>query len=103
MRLVHNNLGMAMADRGRWNEAIRHFERALDGDPKCRSARANLGKALAACGRYEDAIAQYRTALRLDPHDPEALDQLAQFLTRQKGHQATVPQKVPAPARRGPG
>ena len=85
---------LAMADRGRWNEAIKHFERALDGDPKCRSARANLGRALAACGRYEDAIAQYRTVLRLDPNDPEARDQLSQLTARERTHNAAVPSSV---------
>jgi Tfp pilus assembly protein PilF len=44
---AHNNLGMALADQGRWDEAIAHFSEALRIDPGYENARKNLEDSLA--------------------------------------------------------
>ena len=57
--LRSNNLGMALALQGRFEEALAAFRRA--GDEQ--SARSNLGYAHAARGEYDRAIAEYEKAL----------------------------------------
>ena len=57
--LRSNNLGMALAMQGRFDEALVAFRRA--GDEQ--SARSNLGYAHAARGEYDQAIAEYEKAL----------------------------------------
>ena len=54
-----NNLGMALAMQGRFDEALASFRSA--GDEQ--SARANLGYARYVRGEYDQAIAQYEKAL----------------------------------------
>jgi Flp pilus assembly protein TadD len=54
-----NNLGMAMAMQGRFDDALASFRKA--GDEQ--SARANLGYAHYARGEYDRAIAEYEKAL----------------------------------------
>ena len=45
--VVHNNLGVALRETGRLDEAIASFEEALHRDPPLHQARNNLGVALA--------------------------------------------------------
>jgi tetratricopeptide (TPR) repeat protein len=54
-----NNLGMALAMQGRFDEALASFRQA--GDEQ--SARSNLGYAHYARGEYDQAIAEYEQAL----------------------------------------
>jgi Flp pilus assembly protein TadD len=54
-----NNLGMAIAMQGRFDEALASFRQA--GDEQ--SARSNLGYAHYARGEYDQAIAEYEQAL----------------------------------------
>ncbi len=57
--LRSNNLGMALAMQGRFDEALASFRNA--GDEQ--SARSNLGYAHYVRGEYDQAIAQYEKAL----------------------------------------
>ena len=59
--LRSNNLGMALAMQGRFDEALASFRSA--GDEQ--SARANLGYARYVRGEYDQAIAEYEKALLL--------------------------------------
>ena len=61
--VAHNNLGIALADRGRIDEAIEQYRKALDINPDYVEAHNNLGIALASCGRIDEAIEHYRKAL----------------------------------------
>ena len=54
-----NNLGMAVAMQGRFDEALESFRKA--GDEQ--SARANLGYAHYARGEYDQSISEYEKAL----------------------------------------
>src|SRR5206468_7433145 len=54
-----NNLGMALAMQGRFDEALESFRKA--GDEQ--SARANLGYAHYARGEYDQSISEYEKAL----------------------------------------
>jgi tetratricopeptide (TPR) repeat protein len=66
---AHINLGRALHAKGRVNEAIASYRRALDLDPKLAAAHNNLGSALLGKGRLDEAIVSYRRALDLDPTD----------------------------------
>lgn len=62
-----NNLGLALHDRGRDDEAAACFEAAIARDPAFPPARFNLGLACHRSGRLADAERHYREAIRLRP------------------------------------
>ena len=76
---AHNNLGVALAQVGRVQEAIGHFEQALRINPDFAEAHYNLGVALAQVGRVQEAIGHFEQALRLKPDFTEAQNKLAQL------------------------
>jgi tetratricopeptide (TPR) repeat protein len=70
--MAHNNLGNALAARGRVDKAIFHYRKALELNPDYAEAHNNLGLALAGRGEVDAAIDQYRQALELNPDIAEA-------------------------------
>ena len=66
--LVHDNLSFALAQQGRLDEAVRHYERALQLNPAFVEDYVNLGRVLAQQGKLDEAVQQYKLALQLDPH-----------------------------------
>jgi Flp pilus assembly protein TadD len=67
---AHNNLGMALARCGKWDQATEQYRLALDMVLPHENPSLifnNYGTALIACGRVEEAIAQYERALDLKP------------------------------------
>jgi len=75
--LAHNNLGLALADSGRLQEAIESYQQALRLKPDYISTHNSLGVALLKLGRFEEAIEHYRQAIRLKPDYAKALNNLA--------------------------
>ena len=63
----HNNLGLAHAGMGRFDEAEACYREALRIDPGYVEAHNNLGSACKERGRLEEALACYRVALWHDP------------------------------------
>jgi tetratricopeptide (TPR) repeat protein len=61
--IAHNIVGLALAERGRLNEAVEHYRQALAIAPGFHQARNNLGTALARDGRIADAIPEFRAAI----------------------------------------
>ena len=90
--VAENNLGVALADSGRLEEAIAPYEDSLRIMPKDAEARANLGNALLATGRLAAAIAQYEEALRLNPELVAAHNNLANALVISGKPQAAIAQ-----------
>ena len=66
-REFHNNLANALRETGRLDEAIVHYERAVEIDPGSAEAQFNLGKALGLKAKPDEAIVHYEAALRIDP------------------------------------
>ncbi len=82
--LAHNNLGLALGQKGREDEAISQYQEALQIDPDYPEAHLNLGNALAQKGKLDEAIAQYQEALQTDPFYAPAHSSLGNALC-QKG------------------
>lgn len=65
--IAYNNLGNDLMHKGRLNEAIPHFRKALEIFPHYAEANNNLGYALANNEKWTEAIGFYETALRARP------------------------------------
>jgi len=65
--IAHNNLGNALLDQKRGDEAIAEYRAALGIRPGYPEAENDLGTALAAKGLMDGAIGEYRRAVRLEP------------------------------------
>ena len=80
---AHNNLGVALQDQGKLDEAIACYRKAIELDPKYARAHNNLGNALQDQGKLDEAIACYRKAIELDPKDALAHNNLGNALQDQ--------------------
>jgi Flp pilus assembly protein TadD len=86
---AHNNLARVFEEQGRWDEALRHYQAALDIDPDFALYRHNLavahdrlGSFLGKQGKIEKAVEHFRAALRLRPAYAEAHNDLGAALDR---------------------
>lgn len=64
---AHFNLGNALTERGRLDEAVIHFRAAADLKPRWGDAPYNLGNAHLSLQEFDQAIAAYDEAIRRDP------------------------------------
>ena len=64
---AHTNLGLALIDVGRADDAIMHFREALRIMPGEAIPHYGLGLAYSSLGRPEDAVPQFEQAVRIDP------------------------------------
>lgn len=62
--ITETNLGVALHDEGRFDDAVQRYQRALAIEPDYMPAQNNLGLTLRAQGKVTDAIAVYEQALR---------------------------------------
>ena len=83
-RGARQNLGKALLDGGRLEEALAASRAAVEQDPGDVKAHANAGVALIRMGRLDEAEAQLRAALALDPRHPIVLQNLAESLRKQE-------------------
>jgi len=93
-------LGIALASEGKIDEAIQHFEQALDLKPDFAKAHYNLGIALAGTGKLPEAIQHYEQALRLKADYAEAFNNLAWLLATREPAQGGDPLRAVALAQR---
>jgi len=70
--LARNNLGLALADQGKLDEAIQQYDRALQLNPNSAYAHNDRGNALLKQGKLPEAIQEFEWALRLNPNYAEA-------------------------------
>jgi Flp pilus assembly protein TadD len=83
----HIALGNALFKKGSVDEAIAHFQKALQIKPNSAGAHNNLGSALLQKGSVDEAIASFQKAQQIKPDDAEVQDNLAVALF-QKGNVA---------------
>jgi len=81
--ITEHNLGAALQEEGRFDEAVEHYRRALAFKADYAPAYSNMGTALRAKGQLPEAIATYQQALALRPDYPEAHYNLANALVDQ--------------------
>lgn len=66
------NLGLFLAGRGRTEEAMARYRRALEARPNFVAAWVRLGEAQLECGLREEAMESFRRALAIDPGNQRA-------------------------------
>jgi cellulose synthase operon protein C len=77
---AHNNLGVVFFNKGMYPEAVSHFERALELDPRMQVAERNLQICYFGTGHLESFTATLQQRLEDDPADEEARSELARTL-----------------------
>ena len=75
-RVAHDNLGGALADQGRLDEAMVHYRKALEIAPDDAQLHYNLGSVLAGRGGLQEAMSHYRKTLEIRPDFAEAHNNL---------------------------
>ena len=80
--VAHFELGHALDQHGKYNEAMIHYIKALKINPNYVQAHNNLGYALARQGKYKDAIYHYDEALSINPNDVKTHNNLGIVLAR---------------------
>jgi tetratricopeptide (TPR) repeat protein len=92
--IAHNNLGNTLLQKGNVDEAITHYQMALQIRPHYAEAHYNLGNILLQKGNVDEAITHYQKALQINPDYAEAQNNLAWVLATalpaslRNGHQA---------------
>jgi len=77
---AENNLATALLHKGKTNEAMVHYQKALQLDPGNVTAELYFANALRQTGDASGAIEHLRSALRLTPSDPQLQNFLAWLL-----------------------
>lgn len=88
--LAHNNLGVAVAEQGKIEEAIAHYREAIRIKPNYLGAHYNLGVNLTKQGRYEEAMDHYMEGLRIAPDDAETHNKVGILLAREGKHREAL-------------
>ena len=78
--IAHNNLGNALFTKGRVDEAIVHYQKALQINPDSAKTHDNLGNALFTKGRVDEAIVHYQKALQINPDSAKTHNNLGNAL-----------------------
>lgn len=82
--IAHNNLGEALLESNRVEEALGHYLNAVRIAPDYFEAHSNAGRALMILGRTNEALASYRTAIAIAPNSAEVHYNCGIALQRQK-------------------
>jgi tetratricopeptide (TPR) repeat protein len=67
--MAHHNLGIELDNKGRHEDAKKHYQTAVDLAPSHFRAHHKLGRSLAREGKLDEAIAHFNTAIRLSPDE----------------------------------
>jgi protein O-mannosyl-transferase len=70
--IMQNNLGNALEDEGRLDEAIAHYKEAVRIDPNLADSYNNIGLALTKRGRPDEAIPNFFKAIRINANHAAA-------------------------------
>ena len=84
--VIHNNLGLALAKRGRLDEAMGHYAEALKNNPDLMAVAEvhnNMGIALAKQGRLNEGVVHFSEALKLTPGYAKAHNNMGIALAKQ--------------------
>jgi tetratricopeptide (TPR) repeat protein len=81
---VHNNLGVALSEAGRYDESVPLYYKAISLDGYYADPYSNLAVAYSMQNKIDDAIQALRNAIHIFPEYPEAYNNLGTLLL-QKG------------------
>ncbi len=79
--IAHTNLGSILYDRGEYEEAAAHFQKALSIKPDSSIEHFNLALIYFKAGKTDAAVEELRLAVRSDPGNLPALVNLGSMLT----------------------
>ncbi len=88
--LIHNNLGVTLRRQGEEQEALVHYKKALEINPRYTDAHYNLATLLARQGKDQEATAHFVEALRIKSDNVEAHNALGVILVKQGKVQEAV-------------
>jgi tetratricopeptide (TPR) repeat protein len=88
--MAHDGLGQCLANRGRLDEAIDQFQRALNIAPGYPEIKTNLIIALTRKGHTDEAIPQLQALLNEDPNDAQAHYNLGNALLKKGDSQGAI-------------
>ncbi len=88
--IAHLSFAHFLTVRGRFDEAVAHYEKALEIRPDDAEAHNNLGLALAGCGQIDEAIDHYQKALAIEPDRVEAHYNLGLALMRREQFEEAI-------------
>lgn len=80
--MAYNNIAISLLQKGKTDEAIAHYNKALELDPNYGEGHYNLANALLRLGRTEEAVAHYEKALEIYPNNISARYNLASVLVQ---------------------
>ena len=86
----HNNLGVTLMRQGKDQEALVHYMKALEINPKYADAYYNLGTLLARQGKDQEAMVHFVKALQIRPDKAEFHNDLGVLLAKQGKMQDAV-------------
>jgi tetratricopeptide (TPR) repeat protein len=78
--MAHNNLGELLAQQGSMDEAVVHFQKAIQIQPDFAEAHYNFGNVLVQQGQWDGAIAEFKKTLETQPDFAEAHNNLGNIL-----------------------
>ena len=81
--IIHNNLGVALAQDGEFADSVSHYQKALAIYPDYAEAHANLGHELLALGRFDEAYNHLTEAVRILPTSAAVHTDLGTLLAAQ--------------------
>jgi protein O-mannosyl-transferase len=88
--MAHDGLGECLANRGRLDEAIDQFQKALNIAPGYPELETNLILALTKKGRTDEAISHLQTLLKEDPNNAQAHYNLGNALQKKGDSQGAI-------------
>jgi Tfp pilus assembly protein PilF len=81
---IHFRQAEAYAEKMRYKEAAREYEKAVQIDSGYAEAHSNLGYSYRKQGYYNEAVASYKRAIALDPELSEAYEYLGEAYAEMK-------------------
>lgn len=90
---AHNALGNQLFfARQEYNDAIAHYQRAIEINPEFSPAYNSMGYAARAAGRLEDAERAFQGYIEVLPGEPNPFDSYAEFLMKVGRHEESIEQ-----------
>jgi serine/threonine-protein kinase len=80
----YNDRGIAHGEKGKYDQAISDFNKAIEINPRYGKAYNNRGIVYRLKGRYDQAIADFNKAMQINPMDAQAYNNLAWLLATAK-------------------